>query len=103
MPAKAILHFVSLLMLHLEFVIKKTCPSDFYLIGFPFFGDLLYFYSSFRFRHVDVHEPLEAQQAIVTPLEVFVVAQGFLTGGKFSPFASVMFLPPGGKFYRSRG
>ena len=36
MPAKAILHFVSLLILHLGFVMKKTRASDFCLIIYPF-------------------------------------------------------------------
>ena len=77
MPAKAILHFVSLLMLHLEFIMKKTCPSDFYLIGITFFGNYCIFTHLFNFVcHVDMHEPLNAQQAtaIVTPLEALAVA-----------------------------
>ena len=77
MSAKAILHFVNLLILHLEFVMKKTCPSDFYLIGFPFFGNYCIFTHLFDFVcHVDAPELLKAQQAtaIVTPLEVSAVA-----------------------------
>ena len=57
---------------------KKTCPSDFYLIGFPFFGNYCIFTHLFNFVcHVDVHEPLKAQQAtaIVTSLEVLAVAR----------------------------
>ena len=72
MPAKAILYFVSLLNLHFELVMKKTCPSDFYVIGVPFFGNYCIFTHFFDFVcHVDVHEPLKAQHAtaIVTSLE----------------------------------
>ena len=57
---------------------KKTCPSDFYLIGFPFFENYCIFTHLLDFvYHVDVHEPLEAQQAtaIVMPLEVLAVAR----------------------------
>ena len=57
---------------------KKTCPSDFYFIGFPFFGNYCVFTRLFDFVcHVEVHEPSEAQQAttIVTPLEVLAVAR----------------------------
>ena len=64
MPAKAILHFVSLLMLNLEFVMKKTYPSDFYVIDFTFFGNYCLFAHLFDFVcHIDVHEPLKAQVA----------------------------------------
>ena len=42
-------HCVSLLILHLEFVMKKTCPSDFYLIAFHFSEIIIFFYSSFDF------------------------------------------------------
>ena len=63
MPAKAFLHFVSLMILYLEFVMKKTCPLDFYLIGFPFLGNYCIFTHLFDFVcHVGVHGPLEAQQ-----------------------------------------
>ena len=80
MPAKTILHFISPLILHLEFVVKKTCPSDFYLIGFPFFGNYCIFTHVFDFvSRVDIglHELSKAQQAsaIVTPLEVLAVAR----------------------------
>ena len=57
---------------------KKTCPSDFYLIGFPFFKNDCIFTHLFDFVcHVDVHEPIKAQQAtaMVTPLEVSAVAR----------------------------
>ena len=58
MLAKEILYFVGLLILHFEFVMKKTCPSDFYLINFPFFGNYCIFTHLFDFVcHVDVHEP----------------------------------------------
>ena len=56
---------------------KKICPSDFYLIGFPFFGNYSIFTHLSDFVcHVDVPEPLKAQQAtaIATPLEVLAVA-----------------------------
>ena len=52
---------------------KKTCPSDFYLIDFPFFENYCIFTHLYDFVcRIDVHEPLKAQQAtaIVTPLEV---------------------------------
>ena len=64
MPAEAILHSVSLLILHLEFVIKDLF---FYLIGFPFFVNYRIFTYAFDFVcHVDVHESLKAQQAAAT-------------------------------------
>ena len=71
------LHFVSLLILHLEFVVENICPSDFYLIGFPFFGNCIFTHFFDFVGHVDIHEPLKAQQAtaIVTPLEVFAAAR----------------------------
>ena len=78
--AKAILHFVSLLILHLEFVMKKTCPSEFYFIGFSFFRNYCIFTHLFDFVcQVDVHEPLKAQQttAIVKPLVVLARCSPF--------------------------
>ena len=57
---------------------KKTCPPDFYLIGFPFFRNYCIFTQLFDFVcHIDAHEPLRAQQAtaIVTPLEILAVAR----------------------------
>ena len=63
MPAKAISYFVSLLILHLEFVMKKTCPSDFYLVRFPFFRNYCIFTHLFDFVcMVDVDESLKAQK-----------------------------------------
>ena len=36
---------------------KKTCPSDFYLMGLPFFGNYCTFAHLFDFVcHVDVHD-----------------------------------------------
>ena len=78
MPVKVVLHFVSLLILQFEFIMKKTCPSDFYLIGFPFFGNYCIFTHLFDFAcHIDVLELLKTLQAaaIVTPLEVLAVAR----------------------------
>ena len=57
---------------------KKTCRSDFYLIGFSFFGNYCIFTHFFDFVcHVGVCGPLKAQQAIaiVKPLEVLAVAR----------------------------
>ena len=57
---------------------KKTCLSDFYLIGFPICGNYCSFSRLIDFVcHVDIHEPLEEQQAmaIVTQLEVLAVAR----------------------------
>ena len=56
---------------------KKTCPFDFYLIGFPFFENYCIFTHLFDFVcHVDVHEPYAQQAtAIVMPLEVLAVAR----------------------------
>ena len=61
---------------------KKTCSSDFYLIGFPFFGNYCIFSHFFDFVcQADVHELLKAQQAtaIVTPIEVLALEQWFST------------------------
>ena len=58
MPAKAILHFVSLLTLHVEFVMKQTCKSDFSSSAFHFSEIVVYFTHLFDFVcHVDVHAP----------------------------------------------
>ena len=59
---------------------KKTCPSDFYLIGFSFFGNYCIVTYLFDFVcHVEEHEPLKALQAtaIVTPGRI----QTILVGG----------------------
>ena len=58
---------------------KKTCPSDFYFIGFLFLENCCSLTPHlFDFVcHVDVHEPSKAQQAtaIVMSLEVLAVAR----------------------------
>ena len=54
---------MSKMILYLEFVMKKTCPFDFYLIDFPFFENYFIFTHLFDFVcNVGVHGPLEAQQ-----------------------------------------
>ena len=76
MSVKAILHFVSSLILHLEFVMKKACLSDFYLIGFPFLGIFCIFTHLFDLVcHVDVHEAFKAQQTAEIAVEVLAVVR----------------------------